>query len=127
MNILILINGSIILQGDNVSMEIGNEETIQEESVEREKSDGDDDADQEEDGDTDSDKENQETSFIYRHLSFEEDDVSPGRFCLVSHSHERLFPWIGKVSVERKRLYKSECLIPVLMAYKLKGNYWTSM
>ena len=40
MNILILINGSIILQGDNVSMEIGNEETIQEESVEGEKSDG---------------------------------------------------------------------------------------
>lgn len=33
----------------------------------------------------------------YRHLSFEEDDLSPGRYVIVSHENESIFPWIGKV------------------------------
>ena len=46
--------------------------------------------------DDDSDKENVET-LQYRHLSFEEDDFSLGRFALLSHENESIFPWIGKV------------------------------
>ena len=60
------------------------------------KSDENDDADQE---DCDFNKENEE-DYVYRHLSFDPDDVYPGRFVLVSHENERHVPWIGKVTME---------------------------